>query len=131
MIAVDTNVLVRYLVEDDADQTERAARLIESALGRGERVFVSQLVACKTVWVLVGGYGFSRTEVASVLRALLAARQVVIEQSDEVRAALEGFEGGPADFADYLILERGRAAGCESLASFDRKLATERDVVTP
>lgn len=131
MIGVDTNVLVRYLVEDDARQSERAAKLIDQALERDERIFVSQIVLCEMVWVLGSGYGFPRAEVAALLRALLRARQVAVDEIDTVRTALENYSIGKADFADYLILERARAAGCEGLASFDQTLAAEPGVFSP
>ena len=131
MIALDTNVLVRYLVDDDPVQSGKAAALIDEAIAREDRLFVSQIVLCEAVWVMSAGYGFSRREIAGVIGSLLAARQVVIEGADRVRTALDTYARGAADFADYLILEFGRAAGCERFATFDADLLEQPDVVAP
>ncbi len=131
MIAIDTNVLVRYLVEDDPSQTARAAALVEEVMSRDERIFVSQIVLCEVVWVLTSGYGFQRKEVSEVIRNLLKTRQVVVEEPDRVRWAIDAYARGKADFADYLILESGRAAGCDRLATFDAELLGQPDVFSP
>ena len=75
MIALDTNVLVRYLVEDDAKQSAAAAALIDRVIADDETLFVSDVVVCETVWVLSVSYRVGRKEIAGVLRNLLRARQ--------------------------------------------------------
>ena len=125
MKALDTNVLARYLVEDDRAQSERAATLIDGALDRGEALFVPQLVLAELVWVLGRAYDFRRPEIADLLRHLIHARQLVIEDVDDVHRALDAYTKGKADFADYLIRERTRRAGCEGIFTFDRRLLDE------
>lgn len=131
MIGLDTNVLVRYLVEDDPDQEARSTALIERALEEGERLFVPQVVLCEVVWVLDRAYGFTHGEIVEVFRNLLQARQLVIEDLDTARRSLDRFADRGGDYADYLIVERCRAAGCERVASFDRGLGKEEGVFEP
>jgi predicted nucleic-acid-binding protein len=125
MIALDTNVVVRYLVEDDVAQSRRAAKLIESTLARGEELFISDVAMCETVWVLSSAYGFSRGEIADVLASLLRARSVVFDSSDRLARALGAYQNGKGDFADYLIRELARSAGANTVATFDRRLLKE------
>jgi predicted nucleic-acid-binding protein len=125
VIGLDTNVLVRYLVEDDASQSRRASKLIDDAVERGEELFISDVVMCETVWVLSSAYGFSRAEICDVLGQLLRARSVVFTSSDRLARSLKAFRKGKGDFADYLIRELATAAGAESVATFDRKLLRE------
>jgi predicted nucleic-acid-binding protein len=96
LIGLDTNVLARYLTEDDPEQSPRAVALVEGALEEGERLFVTQIVLCELVWVLDSVYGYSREEIVSVVRDLLRARQLVIEDLDSARTALDRYvaEGG-------------------------------------
>ena len=125
MIALDTNVLVRYLVEDDARQAAAAASFIARSIAEGEGLFVSDVVVCETVWVLGGSYHVGRKEIASLLRNVLRARHLVFRAVDQLIRALDAYEAGKGDFADYLIREHARAADCEQVATFDRVLLLE------
>ena len=131
MIALDTNVLVRYVVADDPEQAQRAAAFIEGAAERGERLYVPHIVLCELVWVLARAYRRKRTEIASVITGLLRASQVVVEEPDIPERALERYLNGSADFADYLIAERSRAAGCTQVATFDEELLKDGAFVRP
>lgn len=131
MIGLDTNVLLRYLVEDDPDQTARVVSFIDEALESGDRLFVAEIVLCEIVWVLDSVYEFSRGRIAAALGDLLRTRQVVIENPDAARRGLDLYAAGKADFADYLIFDRCRSNGCERLASFDGDLAGEDGVFSP
>lgn len=129
MIGLDTNVLVRYLTEDDPKQSPRAVALVEGALEDGERLFVPQIVLCELVWVLDSVYSFPREEIVSVVRDLLRARQLVIEDLDSARKAVDQYAAKGGDFADFLIVERCRVAGCERVASFDGQLRKAEEAV--
>lgn len=132
MIGLDTNVLVRFLTEDDPEQSPRAVALIEGALDEGERLFVTQIVLCELVWVLDSVYGYPREEIVAAVSDLLRARQLVIEDLDSARTALDRYAAEGGDFADFLIVERCRAAGCGRVASFDGDLReAEEDVFQP
>ena len=108
MIALDTNVLVRYLVEDDARQTAQAAALIERAIADDESLYVSDVVVCETVWVLSVAYKVGRKEIVAVLRNLFRARHLAFETVEQLIRALDAYEAGKGDFADYLIREHAR-----------------------
>ncbi len=131
MIGIDTNVLVRYLVEDDARQTAEAARLMEGAAAEGEAIFISQIVICELVWVLSIAYEMPRREIAYLLHQLRRAATVTLEAADEVQRALTSFENGRGDLADYLIAERAISNGCRSIATFDRALYADKRFVRP
>jgi predicted nucleic-acid-binding protein len=131
VIALDTNVLVRYVVEDDPAQARAAIALIEAAIERGDRLFVAQIVLCETVWVLSYAYRFRREEIVAILRQLRRAAQLEIEHPDDVRNAIESFAAGKGDFAAYLIAERSVANGCSSIATFDRTLYADPRFVSP
>ncbi len=90
MLAVDTNVLVRFLVVDDVGQSERAAKLVGKAIDRGEQLFVSDLVLCEVVWVLRASYGFGRSEIADVLQRLLKATHLTFGSSRRAQAGRGG-----------------------------------------
>jgi len=131
MIALDTNVLVRFLVEDDENQSRLASRLIKGAIERDEQLFISDIVMCETVWVLSSAYRFSRAEILEALAGLLRARAVVFASSDRLARALEAYATGKGDFADYLIREHADAAGADTVATFDRSLLKERGFSKP
>ncbi len=115
-VALDTNVLVRLLVNDDPAQAEQAAELIDSS----PACFVPITVALELEWVLRGAYKLPREAVITAFEGLLALRHLHLEQEDLVRRALEWHRQG-LDFADALHLSR--CEGCEALISFDRQLA--------
>jgi predicted nucleic-acid-binding protein len=125
MIALDTNVLVRYLVEDDAAQSARAAKRISSAMRAGDSLFVGTLVVCEVAWVLLVAYKTPKSELLEVLRRLLRASQLTFENADAIARALDAFERGRGDIADYVIRETALAHGCEAVATFDKALLKE------
>ena len=131
MISLDTNVLVRYLVEDDARQAALAATLIDRAIRKDESLFVSDVVVCETVWVLAAAYKFGRAEIAAVLRDVLRARHLAFAAPDQLTRALACFAAGKGDFADYLMREHARAAGYDEVATFDKVLLRERGFASP
>lgn len=118
MIGLDTNLLVRYIVQDDPDQSARATRLIESLDER--QGFVSLVVLGELHWVLRRSYRVGADETAAVVRGLLDAEEIVVSQPDAVRRALARVPGGH-DFTDALVSELGEEAGCEYTATFDRR----------
>ncbi|HEU6452563.1 MAG TPA: type II toxin-antitoxin system VapC family toxin [Gemmatimonadaceae bacterium] len=131
MIALDTNVLVRFLVEDDEAQSAAATALIEETLSREEGLFVSDVVMCEMVWVLGTAYRVRKPEIVAILRDLTRARQLVFAAPDSLSRALAAYTSGRGDFSDYLIREHARTAGCETVATFDRALLSDRDFTEP
>jgi predicted nucleic-acid-binding protein len=122
MRGLDTNVLVRYLTADDARQTALAEKLLEQATEAGQPLFIPVLVLCELVWVLARCYGQAKAQIITVIEHILEAEQFRIEGDLIVRRGLEAFRAGRADFADYLIGEICRKAGCEDCVTFDRGL---------
>ena len=94
MIALDTNVLVRFLVEDDPDQTERARVFFQKAMAAEQLCFVSEIVLCELVWVLERSYRLRRPDIAQVLARLLPSRHLAFTAIDKVARALEAYGGG-------------------------------------
>jgi predicted nucleic-acid-binding protein len=123
--ALDTNVLVRFLVSDDEVQSARARALMRRADARGEHLLVTEVVVCELVWVLESGYSFSKAEIATTVHALLRSRQLQFRGADEIARALASYEGGRGDFSDYVIREIARAEGATTVATFDKKLWAE------
>jgi predicted nucleic-acid-binding protein len=114
MLAIDTNLIVRYLTGDHPKQSPRARKLIE-----GQPVFAAITVILEVEWVLRSAYGYRSTDVARALRAFAGLPTVTVEDGSVVATALDLAEKG-MDFADALHL--GKSAHCEGLATFDRKL---------
>lgn len=131
MIGLDTNVLVRYLMEDDEEQARRAEALIEGAADRGEPMFVSQVVLCEMTWVLATVFRLPKAALVEALTDVVRTTQFVIEAPDLASRALQRFEQGRADFADYVIAERATEAGCDRVATFDGKLLKEEGFTAP
>ena len=131
MIGLDTNVLVRFLVRDDEDQHLRAVELLRRGADDGGTFFVGEVVLAEVVWVLASRYRCSREEIASVVRHLTEAQELVFESADRIVRALRSFERGKGGFADYLIAERARDAGCPSVATFDKALHADSGFEAP
>lgn len=131
MIALDTNVLVRFLVEDDPEQHRRAVRLMERASVSGEPLWISEVVLCELVWVLRYAYKVKRRELTQALRSLSQARQLLISSKESVSSAIDSFSKGKGDFADYLIRECAFAHGASSVATFDRALLADEGFAVP
>jgi len=119
MIGLDSNVIVRYIAQDDSVQSPIATRLFES-LRPEEPGFISVVALIETVWVLRSFYDASRPQIQRVIETLLRTRGVRVERSDLVWTALGAYSRGNADFGDYLIERHGHAAGCEFTLTFDR-----------
>ena len=126
MIGLDTNVLVRYIVQDDPGQGEAAGRLIDGRCTASSPGYVSVTVLVELVWVLAGAYRYERRVVATVIRQLLRTIELMVEDRDAAWSALREFEAGAADFADCLIARRNRARGCTQTYTFDRAAARGR-----
>jgi predicted nucleic-acid-binding protein len=118
MIGLDTNVLVRYIMQDDPSQSTRATALIES-LTIDHPGFIGVVSVIELYWVLSSCYELTKDQVGQALNALLRAREIVIDRADQVLRALRVFETGKADFADCLIERTAASAGCEQTMTFD------------
>jgi predicted nucleic-acid-binding protein len=122
VLAVDTNVIVRYLTPDDTEQFAKASALIS-----GEDVYVCTTVLLETEWVLRRGYRFSREQVVIALAAFAGLPRVTLEDPASTATALNWMQRG-MDFADALHL--AKAQGCEAFISFDQRLVTAANTLS-
>jgi predicted nucleic-acid-binding protein len=122
MPGVDTNVIVRYLTQDDRVQARKANAIVEGALAAGEQVHLDEIVICELVWVLSSAYGFDRATISDTLLKLIDSAQISVNDRDAVREAVTRYAESSGDFADYLIGLRNLRSGCESTLTFDRAL---------
>lgn len=120
MIGLDTNVLVRYLVQDHPAQARKATDVIEK--GEEGSFFIASVVACELVWVMESAYGHGRDVVVPVLEQILRTGQFRFEDKDLLWQALTDYRTGRADFSDYVIGRMGARAGCLRTLTFDRSL---------
>lgn len=133
MIALDTNALLRYLVDDES-APERCALVradVSAALHAGEPVLLSTVALVESVWVLGRRLKAPKAEIIAVLRELLAIPGVVLEQPGTVARALTLWEAGPAGFVDYVQLDVARGAGASSLVTFDVDLLKSEGTRAP
>ena len=122
MIGLDTNVLVRYVMQDDVKQSRQASSLIE-ALSGAEPGFLSVVAVAEFSWVLEACYGLSKTQQLSALEGLLRTKEFVVEDADIAWRAIRACRAGAGDVADCLIASAGKAAGCSVVMTFDRNAA--------
>lgn len=122
MIALDTNVLVRLLVGDDADQFAKAVAVLERATDAEEPCLLSDAVLCETAWVLASRYGAGHAEILAAMSELAADGRYAFDDPEALTETLRAFEDGRADFSDYLIGASARRRGARTTYTFDRKL---------
>lgn len=130
-LALDTNVLVRLLTDDDTAQAQRAQQAIDQAAANGADLWLSTIVLCELVWVLDRAYGYTRPQCQRALSAVLGFSGFRIDQAAEVRSAYKAWQAKGGDFADHLIGHQMQALGCAAVLTFDKKaakLATHRAV---
>ncbi len=120
MTGLDTNVLLRYLLNDGDPQKGVADRFFLDSADRDEKLFVNQIVLCELIWVLSRGLRFDRQRAGDIIGQLLAAAQLEFEDKDLVEEALSLYALSKADFADCLIAARNRDAGCNATVTLDR-----------
>lgn len=120
MIGLDTNVLVRYLVQDHPAQASKATQIIER--GEEEVFYIASVVVCELVWVMESAYGYGRDLVVPVLEQILRTGQFRFEDKDLLWQAVTDYRTSKGDFSDYVIGRIGARAGCLRTLTFDRSL---------
>ena len=123
MPALDTNVLVRYVVQDDIAQLGAAKRLIGRGVAQGLSIFIPVTVALELEWVLRASFGYVKDDVLQVLSNLLSAAELTFESERALEAALQLYREGTADFADCLHVALATLAGEQPLWTFDKGAA--------
>ncbi|MCA1808362.1 MAG: PIN domain-containing protein [Kiritimatiellia bacterium] len=123
MIAVDTNVIVRFLVRDDEKQAETVRRRLKQAEINRERLLIPLLVVLETIWVLESAYDKTRSEIVNSIRDMRQMSVFDFEDEDVVDRWLADGGDAKADLADILIAHAAQAAGCENGITFDKGAA--------
>ena len=121
---LDTNVLVRYLTQDDEGQAEVevATRTIEGAAAKGEKLLIQPIILCELVWVLESAYNFPKSDLLRALEGVLRVAQFEIAEKDTVWQALSDFRQGKGDFSDYYLGRANEKAGAAITLTFDKTL---------
>ncbi len=122
MIAIDTNILVRYLAQDDPAQSPRATQIVER-FTEDRPGFISLITTAETVWVLRRAYAMPDSGIAAAIERLLQADTLLIQNEREVFTAMIALKTGAATFSAALIGALGAWAGCSTTLTFDRKAA--------
>jgi predicted nucleic-acid-binding protein len=123
VIGIDTNILVRYLAQDDPVQSRQAAHIFEQRLSEEEPGLISLVTMAETAWVLERVYGLPHTEIAAAIERILQADSLRVQNEQEVFTAMIAVKAGLASFADALIGAVGVWAGCSTTLTFDKKAA--------
>ena len=123
MKALDTNVLVRFLVKDDAEQAQQVYNLFKQAENHQQRLFVPILVVLETIWVLQAVYGVNDQDILAVLNDLLLMPILLFETQPVLHTFIAAATGNNFDLADLLIAHSARGLHCESVLTFDKKAA--------
>ena len=121
MIGLDTNILVRYLTQDDREQSPKATELIEHRLTERDPGFISVVAMIEAVWVFDRAYGLDSQEIAGAVERILQVDVLTVENEQEVFTAMITLRQGRGSFADALIAELGSRAGCQHTLTFDQK----------
>ena len=121
MTGLDTNVIVRYIVQDDSRQSEQAVQLIETRLSTEQPGFISLMTLIETTWVLASCYQQNKKQIITILRQLTTTRQIQVERSDIAHRAIKGYEAGNGDFSDAVIYLINADNGCNETVTFDKK----------
>ena len=121
MLGLDTNVLVRFVVQDDRKQAAIASELIENQSSAAHPALIGLIVLCESVWVLSSAYGYTRAQIASVLKQVLVTECFEVPQHDLAWCAMLDYSSGTGDYADYLIARINEINGANTTVTFDKK----------
>lgn len=120
MIAIDTNVLVRYITNDDDEQFTKASLLLDQYAGQEKSILINNIVLCEFIWVLTQGYKYSKPQIIQTLKLLLASAEFDFEHHEIVFLACIEYENSAADFSDMLIGVINDSYNCSATYSFDK-----------
>ncbi len=124
MIGLDTNVVIRYLVQDDKKQSAAATRFIEKSLTTDVPGYINHITLCEIVWVLQRCYDVTKQQLRDVIEGLLTTKQLIVENVEVAWKALRAYDANGADFCDALIGQANIYSGCERTVTFDKKAAS-------
>ena len=121
MIGLDTNVLVRYLSQDDKIQSGKATKFIEKRITENEPGFINCIVLVETTWVLESCYGANKQSIVNIINQLASTKQLVLQNAEIVLKSLRVYISSNVDFADALLSTINNEKGCETTITFDKK----------
>ena len=121
MIGLDTNVLIRYIVQDDEQQAKLATDLIENECSKENYCFINEVTLCEVVWVLKRAYHYDKTIILNVINGILTSNEIRVASQQQAWIAYYDYEEGSADFSDYFIAQLNKKFGCTVTISFDKK----------
>ena len=124
MIGLDTNVVIRYLVQDDKKQSAAATRFIEKSLSTDVPGYINHITLCEIVWVLQRCYDVTEQQLRDIIEGLLTTKQLIVENVEVAWKALRAYDASSADFCDALIGQANIHSGCEHTVTFDKKAAS-------
>ena len=122
MISIDTNILVRFLTQDEPTQSKKVNKLFESCAQNRISIFVSSVVIIESIWVLESAFKMAKTDVCMAMTKVLQGDLFTFKNQTVLMKAMMFYENNPADFSDYFILLSSESAGCKELKTFDKKL---------
>jgi len=122
---IDTNVIIRYLAQDDEHQSAIATRFIETHCSVEQPCFIGHIILCELAWVLESSYEQTRKQIAEVIENLLQVGQLEVASPELVWRALEDYKKSAADFSDHLLARVNEAVGCDSTVTFDKKASKQ------
>jgi predicted nucleic-acid-binding protein len=124
LIGLDTNVVIRYLVQDDKKQSAAATRFIEKSLTTDSPGYINHITLCEIVWVLQRCYGVKKQQVREIIEGLLTTKQFIVENVEVAWRSLRAFDANNAEVCDALIGQANIHSGCEHTVTFDKKAAS-------
>ena len=127
MIAVDTNILVRYITNDHKEQAILSNKLLDKYTGQEKSILINNVVLCELVWVLDRGYKYKKTEIIKTLKLLLSSIEFEFENHELAFLAVFKYETTEADFSDILIGIINANLGSSTTYSFDKRACKTKD----
>jgi predicted nucleic-acid-binding protein len=121
MLGIDTNVLIRYITQDNAAQAAIATDVIENQISANKLGYVTLISLVEITWVLASCYKVAREQVLDIVQNLLTSKQIQIERSDVAYLALRKCRAGKGDFSDAVIVAISEQDGCTNIVTFDKK----------
>jgi predicted nucleic-acid-binding protein len=124
LIGLNTNIVIRYLVQDDKKQSAAATRFIEKSLTTDVPGYINHITLCEIVWVLQRCYDVTKQQLRDIIEGLLTTKQLIVENVEVAWKALRAYDANSADFCDALIGQANIHSGCEHTVTFDKKAAS-------
>jgi len=126
MIGLDSNILIRYIVQDDPQQSELVNNYLEKNVTAKSPGYINSIVLCEIVWVLKRAYGYKKEVIIEVIGKILQTRELIIENSELALLALKEYQRGQVDFCDYFIAVMNRNADCKFTVTLDQLAAKSK-----